>query len=337
MYRRTETKIDSSTMVTIDIIIVNWNTGGQLRACLSSIAAADRQGFGLQRVRVVDNASSDGSADGHGDIDIPLEVVRNPENRGFAAACNQGAAGSGADYLLFLNPDTKLFRDSLSAPLAFMEREGNERIGIVGIRLVGDDGTPHRSCARFPDARHFLSRIFGLDVLFPRLLPSYRLLDWDHGENRFVDQVTGAFFLVRRAVFETLGGFDERYFVYMEELDFSRRMSDAGWKSFYLADAASYHKGGGASETERGHRLFYMVRSRIVYALTHFGRPSAVALALCSLLVEPVIRVASALLKGSVIEARETARGFGLLWRELPRILRGKSVGDRRRGRDATR
>jgi N-acetylglucosaminyl-diphospho-decaprenol L-rhamnosyltransferase len=319
-------------MVTLDIIIVNWNTGEQLRACLASIAAAGREGFELQRVCVVDNASTDGSADGHGDIDIPLVLVRNTVNRGFAAACNQGTAGSGADYLLFLNPDTKLLHDSLSVPLAFMEREGNEKIGVVGIRLVGDDGVPHRASAQFPAARHFLSRIFGLDVLFPRLLPSYRLLDWDHAENRIVDQVTGAFFMVRRNLFEALGGFDERYFVYMEELDFSRRMSDAGWKSFYLADVAAYHKGGGASETDRGRRLFYMLRSRMVYAFTHFGRPAAVALALCSLLFEPVIRIASALLRGSVVGARETARGSGLLWRELPRILRGKSVGDRRRG-----
>lgn len=334
MCRRAVTTLDGSTMVTLDIVIVNWNTGEQLRACLASIAAAGREGFELRGVRVVDNASSDGSADGHGGIGVPLEVVRNAANRGFAAACNQGAAGSGADYLLFLNPDTKLFHDSLSAPLAFMEREGNERIGVVGIRLVGDDGTPHHASAKFPAARHFLSRIFGLDVLFPHLLPSYRLIGWGHEENRFVDQVTGAFFLVRRILFEALGGFDERYFVYMEELDFSRRMSDAGWKSFYLADATAYHKGGGASETDRGRRLFYMVRSRMVYAFTHFGKPAAVALALCSLLIEPVIRVASALLKGSVAEARETARGFGLLWRELPRILRGKSVGGRRSGSD---
>lgn len=332
MVRSAETTFDNGAMVTLDIIIVNWNTGEQLRACLASIAAAGREGFDLRRVCVVDNASSDGSADGHADLDIPLELIRNSSNRGFAAACNRGAAGSAADYLLFLNPDTRLLHDSLSAPLAFMERERSERIGVVGIRLVGDDGMPHRASAKFPAARHFFSRIFGLDVLFPRLLPSYRLLDWDHMENRFVDQVTGAFFMVRRTLFEALGGFDERYFVYMEELDFSRRMGGAGWKSFYLADVTAYHKGGGASETDRGRRLFYMLRSRMVYAFTHFGRPTAVALALCSLLIEPVIRTASALVRGSMVQARETARGFGMLWGELPRILRSKSVSDRRGG-----
>ena len=310
------------TMSTLDIIIVNWNTGGQLAACLESIAAAGRGGFELLRVRVVDNASTDGSAADPGHPGIPLETIRNPENRGFAAACNQGAAGSTARYLLFLNPDTRLFADSLSVPVAFMEDGKNERVGVVGIKLVGDDGAPHRACARFPAARHFVSRAFSLDALFPRLFPSYRLLDWPHGENRVVDQVTGAFFLVRRGLFEALGGFDERFFVYLEELDFSRRMRDDGWKSVYLADAAAYHKGGGASEADRGRRLFYALRSRMIYAYKHFGRPAAATVALCTLVIEPVVRIVAALAGGAAVRVRETVGGFGMLWRELPRILK---------------
>lgn len=369
-------------MTTLDIIIVNWNTGGQLAACLESIVAARRDGFELLRVCVVDNASSDGSADlptGYaGEGGFPLTIVRNPGNRGFAAACNQGAAGSGAAYLLFLNPDTRLFADSLSVPIAYMERSakrngrleprvegrlggertanagdavqdtaggridggftdgiatgernGSERIGVVGVTLVGDDGEPHRACARFPAARHFFSRIFGLDLLFPRRFPSYRMTDWPHDETRIVDQVTGAFFLVRRELFETLGGFDERFFVYMEELDFARRMHDAGWRSVYLAEAAAYHRGGGASGTDRGGRLFYALRSRIVYASKHFAAPAAVTIALCTLTVEPVVRIAAALARGSAVRLRETTRGFLLLWRDAPCMVKMMIGGGR--------
>jgi GT2 family glycosyltransferase len=310
-------------MATLDIVIVNWNTGRQLRSCLESIASTRRDGVELMRVRVVDNDSRDGSADGLDDLDIPLELLRNGENSGFAAACNQGAKGGTSEYLLFLNPDTFLEGDSLSTPTAFMARAGNERIGVTGIKLVGDDGSPQRACARFPGARHFLSRSLGLDTLFPRRFPSYRMLDWDHEDSRVVDQVTGAFFLVRRRLFEELGGFDERFFVYMEELDFSRRMHASGWKSFYLADAAAYHRGGGASETDRGRRLFYAIRSRIVYAIKHFGGPQSAVLVTAALVVEPVIRIAAAVAHGSAGRAGETVRAYFLLWKELPRILKG--------------
>ncbi len=114
----------------LDIVIVNWNTGGQLRACLASIAAAAQDGFVLNRVVVVDNGSKDGSAEGLQDFSVPLMVLRNRENRGFAAACNQGAQGSAADYLLFLNPDVRLYPDSLARPIRFMEEPVNARIGI---------------------------------------------------------------------------------------------------------------------------------------------------------------------------------------------------------------
>ncbi len=97
---------------TVSIIIVNWNSGGQLGKCLASIAATANDAYRIERIVVVDNASKDGSADGIEKRDLRVCVIRNPANRGFAAACNQGATGSEADYLLFLNPDTRLFPDS---------------------------------------------------------------------------------------------------------------------------------------------------------------------------------------------------------------------------------
>jgi len=108
----------------LDIVIVNWNSGEQLKSCLESIVKTDKTGFELNKVVVVDNASSDNSLFGLEEIDLPLKIIRNSTNRGFAAACNQGAKESDADYLLFLNPDTVLFKDSLSKPIAFMEKSG---------------------------------------------------------------------------------------------------------------------------------------------------------------------------------------------------------------------
>jgi N-acetylglucosaminyl-diphospho-decaprenol L-rhamnosyltransferase len=95
-------------MIGLDVVCVNWNSGKQLAACLASLATTDRSRVALGRVVVVDNASSDGSAVGLDPGDLPLHVVINPTNRGFGAACNQGARGGPSPYSLFLNPDTRL-------------------------------------------------------------------------------------------------------------------------------------------------------------------------------------------------------------------------------------
>src|SRR5918992_6063227 len=124
---------DRGLTPSVHIVVVNWNTGDYLRSCLSSIASADRDGAGIARVTVVDNDSRDGSTDGLEDLRLPLQVVHNSHNVGFAAACNQGAAGSTADYLLFLNPDTRLFSDTLTVTMRFMESERAAGVGICGV------------------------------------------------------------------------------------------------------------------------------------------------------------------------------------------------------------
>jgi len=313
-------------MASLDIVIVNWNAGRQLRDCLESVAAADQTGFELRRVVVIDNASKDGSVDNLDDIEVPLSIVRNPENRGFGAACNQGAAGSLADYLLFLNPDMRLFKDSLSVPATFMERPENRQVGSVGIQLLDERGRVSRTCTRFPTPGRFFSKMVGLDRLFPAWFPSHFMFDWDHLESREVDHVIGAFFLVRRSVFEELSGFDERFFVYLEDLDFSFRAWQAGWRSFYLAEAQAYHKGGGTSEQIKARRLFYSLRSRILYGYKHFGHWAATGSMLGTLLLEPVARLALGAAHRSGQEMSETLKAYSLLWSDTPRLLRSHSI-----------
>jgi len=314
------------TIKSLSIIIVNWNAGKQLYECLKSFEAAHRDGFKLNRVVVVDNASTDGSSDCLDNIDIPLVVIRNAQNRGFAAACNQGAKGSISDYLLFLNPDTRLFEDSLIKPLAFMERPENQQIGIVGIQLVDETGRVARTCARFPTPSMFFSKMLGLNMLFPRYFPSHFMSEWVHGETREVDQVMGAFFLIRRQLFEPLGGFDERFFVYFEEVDLSRRAHNKGWKTVYLADAKAYHKGGGTSEQVKARRLFYSLRSRIKYGYKHFDWFSATLLMTGTLFVEPLSRLALAICRRFGREAKETIKGYAMLWRAIiSEIFRSKT------------
>lgn len=312
----------------MDIIIVNWNSGGQLRDCLESIVSTRRDGFKLNQVVVVDNASSDGSADGLEDLGLPLTALRNTVNRGFAAACNQGAKRSRADYLLFLNPDTYVNEDSLAKPLIFMEKTFSQNIGIVGIQLLDDDGKIARTCARFPTPGRFFSKMLGLDRLFPHIFPSHFMSDWDHRESREVDHVMGAFFLIRRSIFKELNGFDEQFFVYLEDLDFSIRAWQAGWRSFYLADAKARHKGGGTSEKAKAMRLFYSLQSRIFYSYKHFGWWPATCLMVGTLLLEPIARFMLSASHRSTREIKETIKGYCILWSKLPALL--KSISKQR-------
>jgi GT2 family glycosyltransferase len=141
---------------------------------------------------------------------------------------------------------------------------------------------------------------------------------WDHAENRQVDHVIGAFFLVRRSLFESLGGFDTRFFVYLEDVDFSLRASHAGWSSFYLAEAQAYHKGGGTSEQVKATRLFYALRSRILYGYKHFRWTAATGILLTTLLLEPFVRLGFAIMRGTMTEVRETLQAYCLLWSTFP-------------------
>ena len=306
----------------VDVIVVNWNSGRQLRNCLKSIATAQTDGFYLTHVVIVDNASYDSSLKEIESVNLPLRIILNHENQGFAVACNQGAKESSADYLLFLNPDTILFPDSLVAPLDFIGNSENSLVGIVSIQMVDEAGKVSRNCARFPTVGSFFAKMLGLDRLVPSVFPSHFMTEWGHNETRDVDQVMGSFFLTRRSLFESLGGFDERFFVYFEEVDISLRARQAGWRSVFLANAQAFHAGGGTSRQVKAHRLFYSLRSRLLYGFKHFKPWQALTLLGVSLGVEPISRVVFALLRGAPGDVRNTLNAYAMLYRDLPNIFK---------------
>jgi GT2 family glycosyltransferase len=301
----------------LDVIIVSWNSGRQLSACLESFGAACQPDFRLSHVVVVDNGSADDSLEDLPSIPARLSIVRNRTNRGFAAACNQGAALCDGEYLLFLNPDTRLTAGSLAQPIAFLESPDHAAVGAVGIQLIDDTGEIARSCARAPRPTMFLSRIVGLDRLAPRWFPPLIADDWDHRDSRLVAHVIGAFYLVRRTVWQALAGFDERFFVYLEDLDFSVRLRAGGWQIYYLSSARAFHRGGGSSASVKAARLCLSLHSRIRFGYKHFGRGAATVLLVATLFVEPVVRVSAALFGRDLVAAGHTVIGYGLLWRWL--------------------
>lgn len=298
----------------VDILIVNWNSGNLLSECIRSINNAVQNSFNLSRVVVIDNASNDGSLDNLENINLPLTIIRNAQNLGFAKACNQGAKASEADYLLFLNPDTLLFKNSLSAPITFMQEIGNEVIGIIGIQLIDEKNNVSRTCARFPNAFSSVYMSLGLDRLFPKIFPGHFMTEWDHKENKVVDQVMGAFFFVRRNLFERLNGFDERFFVYFEDLDFSLRAKKIGYKIYYLSTAQVFHKGGGTSEKVKAERLFYILRSKLLFSKKHFHQFSFLIIVAVIFFIEPFVRIIGSVFKNSFSDVKEIFKAYKKLF-----------------------
>ncbi len=231
-----------------DVIIVNYNAGELLLACVGSAFAA-----GACRVIVVDNDSHDDSlmlverTHAAGDS---LQIVRNTANLGFAVACNQGARLSVAPNLFFLNPDTVLAADAIDHLLLAL-RSAPE-IGMVGGFLCNPDGSEQAGGRRvFPTPRRAFMRAFGLSrlsVLFPSLLSDFLL----HKEPLpsvpiVVEAVSGACMLVKREAIESVGLWDEDYFLHCEDLDWCMRFHQAGWRVLFVPDARVMHVFGGCS------------------------------------------------------------------------------------------
>lgn len=303
----------------IDVIIVNWNAGRQLMSCVKSV---QDYGQGLvAKVIVVDNGSTDGSdtlIDGMNGVTL----VRAGENLGFGRACNLGAGYSSSPYILFLNPDAALMEEGLQTVVSFMEAPENSKVGICGVQLIDEGGHIARSCSQKRTVANMAVHAMGLDRLVPSWGPAMKT--WTHNENCFVDQVIGAFYMVRRDMFRSLGGFDERFFVYYEEVDFAHRAQLAGWASYYLADFQVFHEGGGTSVNVKAHRLFYSTRSRLQFVKKCLPFAGFVIVALATFLIEPLARSGQAIARRSLADLRNiwTAYLWLIMW-----ILSGAKGG----------
>jgi len=238
------TKPTTATCVVKDVavIIVSFNTRELLRQCLEQVADAASP-FAAEIV-VVDNASADGSADMVAERFPGVQLVRNGENRGFAAGCNQGIEASSSEFVLLLNSDAFIDRVALETMISFMREVPDA--GVCGARLIERDGQAQLPPVRFPTP---LSGLFNMTAL-GRLLPDSRhnirrpISEEELGRPLRVDWVSGACFLARRKAIEQVGTLDEGYFLYFEETDWCRRMAQRGWKTWYLPAAKVRHLGG---------------------------------------------------------------------------------------------
>lgn len=241
----------------VDVVIVTYNSAQTLAGCLDSVqrALTDRQG----RVIVVDNASGDESAKIASTHPLRPLVIVSESNQGFALACNLGFRYGCSPTVLFLNPDASLEAGALSTLIEAISADN--RLAAVGPRIDDPRGEFSAAAAGYePTLRSVLGHFLGL-ARFPWLRHYFRPVQLANpAAAAYVDWVSGGAMLVRREAFEQVGGFAERFFLYMEDVDLCRRLRTAGWKIHYLPSARVTHAIGGSQphgQVERWYRAFY--------------------------------------------------------------------------------
>jgi N-acetylglucosaminyl-diphospho-decaprenol L-rhamnosyltransferase len=257
-------------MLDLSIIIVNWNTRQMLADCLKSVETTVKDiAF---EVIVVDNGSTDGSQTMLRQQFPNIRLIQNNENVGFAKANNQGMSMSLGRYGLLLNSDALLLDNSVRAMLDLAEAE--PQAGVVGAHLLNADGSFQASHTPFPNLWQEFLILSGVGrMLYGRWHPSCGPEE-DKGPQK-VDYVEGACLLVRRKAFEDIGGLDEGYFMYAEEVDLCYRMQEKGWQVWYQPIAKVMHLGGGSSRNRRPQREGDLYRSRLRFFRKHYGDRAA--------------------------------------------------------------
>jgi GT2 family glycosyltransferase len=247
----------------LSIIIVSWNVKDILSDCLNSILR-NAAAFPYEII-VVDNAGMDGTAD-HIKKKYPtVRVIENSENQGFARANNQGASLAEGEYLFFLNPDTILLDNAINNLVAFME--GSPDIAMSGPRILNEDKTVQTSVRNFPSFRGAFYRYTILKYLglFKSHFEKWHNRGFDYDKQADIEQLIGAAMLIRKKTFEQVGRFDERFFMYYEEVDLCRRLKDAGLRVVYYPGSQLIHLGGKSAKQIPASARFMMLRSLLLY------------------------------------------------------------------------
>ena len=241
-------------------VVVTYDALPWIERCLASVA-------GIETV-VVDNGSSDGTVDVVRERFPQVRVIES-SNDGLAAGWNRGIAETGSEHVLVLNADAWLVEDALSRLVAAADR--HPRAAAIGPKLLNPDGSLQRSVRGFPTTWRLATEYLYLRKLAPRSrsLNAFYGAGFDHESERAVEWVMGACFLLRRSAYDEVGPFDERFFLFSEEVDWMRRATDRGWSVVFTPEARCVHVSGAA----HGGRLYREnVRGHLRYLSLH-GRP----------------------------------------------------------------
>jgi len=260
----------------VSVVIVTHNSLPALTDCLNSLGAAATK-TPLDLI-VVDNGSTDKTVDRVIKQFAEVRIIRNERNLGFAAACNQGAKGAPGEYLLFLNPDVQIDKDAIERLVAVASER--DRVGLVSGRLRFPDGSFQATCRQFPTTGNMIfsrgsaiTRLFAADCSRSK---AYTLPDYV--ETTEVPAVAATMVMIRKDLFDITGGFDDRFFLFMEDTDLSLRLHKAGYTNLVVPAAGGIHRWGAGSDLERKRRLWYHHLSVWKYFLKHFPNGFSVVL-----------------------------------------------------------
>lgn len=256
-------------MCDVSIIIVNWNTKEHLRNCIESINQAI-SGINAEVV-VVDNASEDGSAE-MVQLEFPyVKLIKNRDNLGFAKANNMGIASSIGSYLCLINSDVIVDINCIKQLIQYLME--NRNVGMVGPMIRNPDGTVQRSCYGYPTLWNMFSRAMALDRLFPNsaLFGSRMMTYLGYDSTQSVEVLSGCFSCVRREALDSVGGLDETFFMYAEDIDWCKRFRDAGWDVVFYPGAEAIHFGGASSANAPIQFYVEMHKADLQYWEKHHG------------------------------------------------------------------
>ncbi len=261
----------SSPRPLLSVVIVSFNTRDTTLKCLRELQSDLAQLSDEAEVFVVDNASHDGSPKAIRAEFPGVHLLESGTNEGFGPANNRAFDMARGEFFLLLNSDAFVHSGAIGTLVDFLRDPQNERVGGVGPRLLNKDGTLQASCWKFPSPARAWLEALGVARVFsahPKLGDYYR---WSHDTRREVDFVIGACLLVRREVWEEVGGFDPEFFLYAEETDWQKRMLSHGWKIAFCPDALVTHLGGasGAADANKTSNLFWQGQERFISK--HFG------------------------------------------------------------------
>lgn len=254
----------------LSIILVNWNTKDLTRDAIISIF--DQTKNIEFEVIVIDNNSSDNSVEMIKKEFPQIILIENKENRGFGRANNQGLAIARGEYIMFLNTDVKVLDGAINILVDYLDMSPS--VMMVGPRLLNTDMSFQHACRRnLPNPLNSFFHLFGLVKIFKhsQVINSYKQFTADPEVTGPVEAISGAAMLFRRQVYEEIGGFDERFFMYGEDLDFCKRIFDKGWGVVYVSSAKIIHFGGQSSKKRKVQSLRNFYEAMWIYYKKHFA------------------------------------------------------------------
>jgi N-acetylglucosaminyl-diphospho-decaprenol L-rhamnosyltransferase len=275
-------------MVDVSIIIVSWNVADLLVTCLRSLQAG--QGAYTQEIIVVDSASTDDTVH-RISLEFPDAILLpQTENLGFSRCNNIGLAAASGRHLLLLNPDTEVIGGAVGQMVAYLD--AHPQIGIVGPHTLNTDLTTQSTRRRFPTVSLAFFESTWLQPFTPKAwLDRYYVVDLPDSDVFEIDWVQGSALMARREVYQQIGGLDEQYVMFFEELDWCKRAKNAGWRVAYFGTAQIVHHGGKSTDQVVARKHIYFQRSKLHYFAKHHGMIIALSLRLF-LLVSYVVQIA---------------------------------------------